>query len=61
MHEMMYTIRTSEFCLVGVFFRREFPVIVLLRNPLKGLKRDCDLSYGVFPKIHFVPLASVHV
>lgn len=50
MHEMMYTIKTSEFCLVGVFFRREFPVIVLLRHPLKGLKHDCNLSYGVFQK-----------
>ncbi len=34
MHEIMYTIKTSEFCLVGVFFRRESPVILLLYNPL---------------------------
>lgn len=40
MHAIMYTIKASEFCLVGVFFRRESPVIVLfsLKYPTQDFK-----------------------
>lgn len=40
MHEIMYTIKMSEFCLVGVFFRRKSPVIVLMYFPLKHPIQD---------------------
>lgn len=46
----MYTIKTSESCLVRVFFGREFPGIDLLFSPLMCLTQDYNLTGGVFQK-----------